>query len=154
VIQKYVDAHPELTDDQRQVLKDAADVAAPEAFQPPLNAALQTRISGVFNRAIEVLGRQATNELFVTLGPANVGQHSRLPMTQQIADRVRSWRTASAAVPDCNCNIDIDTCDFLDPDPWLVCSEQYTCKFDQTWPMCGPLWSWACTGWCKIVRTH
>ena len=98
------------------------------------------------------MGPQATNELFVTLGPANVGDRNRLPVTQQIADRMRSWRTASAAAVGCNCNIDIDTCDFLDPDPWLVCSEQYTCKFDQTWPMCGPLWSWACTGWCKIVR--
>ena len=36
--------------------------------------------------------------------------------------------------------------------PWLECSELYTCNFDLDWPMCGPLWSWACTGWCKIIR--
>ena len=37
-------------------------------------------------------------------------------------------------------------------DPWLQCSELYTCNFDLNWPMCGPVWAWACTGWCKILR--
>jgi hypothetical protein len=61
---------------------------------------------------------------------------------------------ASAQEPgagDCNCNIEIDTCDLM-PNPWLKCSELYSCNFDLDWPMCGPLWSWACTGWCKVTR--
>ena len=45
----------------------------------------------------------------------------------------------------------MDTCDLV-PDPWLQCSELYSCNFDLNWPMCGPFWSWACTGWCKIIR--
>lgn len=152
LIAKYSEAHPELTPEQASLLDEAIAVASPDAFRPPLSAELAARITDVFNRSLKVLGPQATNELFVTLGPANVGKRNRLPATQQIADRLRSWRVASAGAADCNCNIDIDTCDFLDPDPWLVCSEQYTCRFDLTWPMCGPLWSWACTGWCKIVK--
>ena len=64
---------------------------------------------------------------------------------------MRAWRVVSAELPDCNCNIDIDTCD-IGPDPWLQCSELYSCNFDLDWPMRGPFWAWACTGWCKIIR--
>jgi hypothetical protein len=97
----------------------------------------------------------AATELFVTLGPKEPVGENPLPLAQRLADSVRSWRVVSAAPKEdtatCNCNIDIDTCDVM-PDPWLKCSELYTCDFDLNWPMCGPLWCWACTGWCKIIR--
>jgi hypothetical protein len=99
---------------------------------------------------VALLGPDAAKELFVTLGPADPGADNALPIRQRLADSVRSWRVASARRTDCNCNVEIDTCD-IGQDPWLACSELYTCEFDLNWPMCGPLWSWACTGWCKIT---
>jgi len=147
----YLAAHPELSAAQQAVLHDAIEAASPEAFAPPVTAEAKARIGDVYGRALKVLGPQVASELFVTLGPKTLQHASALPITQRVADQLRSWRTVNAGFPDCNCNIDIDTCDVV-PDPWLQCSELYTCNFDLTWPMCGPLWSWACTGWCKMIR--
>ena len=151
----YADSHPTLTADQRAVIQEAIDIASPEAFSPPVSPAVKERIGKIFTKSETLLGKTAATELFVTLGPKEPVGENPLPLTQRLADRVRSWRVVSAASADdpigCNCNIDIDTCDVL-PDPWLKCSELYTCEFDLDWPMCGPLWCWACTGWCKIIR--
>lgn len=148
---KYLQAHPELTAEQVAVVNEAIDVASPAAFTPPVNAEVKARVGKVFARATKVLGQRVASELFVTLGPKTLQHANALPLTQRLGDELRSWRTVSAGFPDCNCNIEIDTCDLV-PDPWLECSELYTCNFDLSWPMCGPLWSWACTGWCKIIR--
>ena len=153
--QHHIDATPTLTKDQLTVLNDAMALMTPEAFVVPVSPDLQERIGRVFAKAQAVLGKATATELFVTLGPRELARANALPLTQRIADRVRSWRVVSAAPQeengDCNCNIEMDTCDLM-PNPWLQCSEQYACEFDLTWPMCGPLWSWACTGWCKVIR--
>lgn len=151
--QEYITSHPELSTDQVAVLREAIDVASPEAFGLSMPAATKQRITDVFERAQALLGPNAAKELFVTLGPKQTAGANALPLTQQLADRMRSWRVVSASGESspCNCNIEIDTCD-LTWDPWLACSELYTCEFDLEWPMCGPLWSWACTGWCKVIR--
>jgi hypothetical protein len=148
--QKYLDSHPNLTPAQIAVVQDAIDLAGPGTFAPPISDAVKDRIGKVFHEATAILGPEDTADLFVTLGPKTLRKNA-LPISQQIADRIRSWRVVNAEYPDCTCNIDIDTCDLV-PDPWLECSEMYTCNFDLSWPMCGPLWSWACTGWCKIIR--
>lgn len=147
----YLAQHPELTDEQVGVIQDVHRVATPDAFRVPMAADLKARISDVFAKAQKALGPAAANELFVTLGPKQLQRASALPYRQQLADRVRAWRTVSAETTGCNCNIEIDTCDLL-PDPILKCSELFTCEFDLNWPMCGPLWSWACTGWCRVLR--
>ena len=151
----YSESHPALTAEQRAVIQEAIDIASPEAFTPPVAPALKARIGEIFTKTETVLGKAAATELFVTLGPKEPVGQNPLPLAQRLADSLRSWRVVSAAPkddpPTCNCNIDIDTCDVL-PDPWLKCSELYTCDFDLNWPMCGPLWCWACTGWCKIIR--
>lgn len=151
----YIESHPSLSADQVAVLREAIDVASPAAFTLPVSPELKDRIGVVFANTQKALGAATANELFITLGPKALTRANALPISQRIGDQVRSWRVVSAAAVDdpiyCNCNIEIDTCDLL-PDPWLQCSEQYTCEFDLTWPMCGPLWSWACTGWCKIIR--
>ena len=149
-------SRPALTEAQTAVLRDAVAIASPEAFAAPMPEDLKARISDLFARANEAFGQQAAAELFVTLGPKQLTRANALPLTQQLADRVRFWRTASARQEEepetyCNCNIEIDTCD-LTWDPWLQCSELFTCEFDLVWPMCGPLWSWACTGWCRVIR--
>ena len=149
--QNYLNTHPGLTPAQADVIREAMTVVSPAALTPPVSAEIRDRISRVFNKAMVELGPQTSSELFVTLGPRVLTRPSALPLTQRLADRVRSWRVASADIPDCNCNIDIDTCDLV-PDPSLQCSEMYDCVFDLDWPMCGPFWSWACTGWCKIIR--
>ena len=147
---KYLRTHPDLTPAQVALIQDAIDVATPGAFAPPLSDDIKERIGSIFKQATALLGPEDTTDLFVNLGPKNPRRNA-LSVVQQVADRVRTWRVVSAEYPDCNCNIDIDTCDLV-PDPWLECSELYTCNFDLDWPMCGPLWSWACTGWCKIIR--
>ncbi len=153
-LRSYLTSHPSLTSDQVTVIQDAIDVASPDAFSLPVPAALKEQIGRVFAKSEAVLGKAAATELFVTMGPKDPAGANALPLTQRLADRVRSWTVVSAAEEDttpCNCNIDIDTCDML-PDPWLKCSELYACEFDLDWPMCGPFWSWACTGWCKVIR--
>ena len=147
----YLASHPELTASQAAIVRDARDLVSPAIFTASLDAALRTRIGSVFARANSELGPHAAKELFVTLGPAVLARPSALPLTQRIADQVRAWRTASASQPDCNCSMSMDVCD-LAPDPFLVCSELYDCNIDTSWPMCGPFWSWACTGWCKMTR--
>jgi hypothetical protein len=151
-IQAYLDSHRDLTASQAAVVGEARDLISPAFFTGSPDPAGRERLGVVFNRAIAELGPRAANELFVTLGPTVLEQRNALPLMQRIADQVRSWRTASARnQPDCNCSMDWDTCDIA-PDPWLVCSELYDCNIDVGWPMCGPLWSWACTGWCKLTR--
>ena len=152
--QQYRDSHPALTIDQRSVIDDAIAMATADAFVAPVKPELGQRISRVFERAQNVFDKATAVELFITLGPKELKRASALPLTQRLADRVRSWRVVSAQEEDevdCNCSMVYDTCD-LWPDPWLRCSELYTCTFDLNWPMCGPLWSWACTGWCKVIR--
>lgn len=155
--QDYIDANPSLTAEQVSVVREAMDVASPAAFGRGTTVDTKQRITDVFAKAQKVLGANAAKELFVTLGPKQSLKANALPYSQQIADNLRSWRVVNASnnesedVSPCNCNIEIDTCDLL-PNPWLQCSELYTCEFDLDWPMCGPLWSWACTGWCKIIR--
>jgi len=149
----YRASHPGLTQSQVAVLDQAAAMATPDAFVAPVGAELKDRIGRVFEQALREFGKTTAAELFVTLGPKELTRASALPLMQRIGDSIRSWGVVSAQddpVP-CNCNIEIDTCDVL-PNPWLQCSELYTCEFDLTWPMCGPLWSWACTGWCKVIR--
>jgi hypothetical protein len=150
--QKYIDSHPSLSTEQVVVLREAMEIASPEALGAAPSAATKQRITAVFTRAQALLGPNAARELFVSLGPKDLTKANALPYTQQLADRFRSWRVVNAEEStECNCNIDIDTCDLM-PNPWLACSELYTCEFDLSWPMCGPLWSWACTGWCKVIR--
>jgi hypothetical protein len=150
--QNYLTANPTLTADQIALVREAMDVASPAAFGAGISAETKQRITDVFTRAEKVLGPNAAKELFITLGPKQSLKANALPFSQQLADNMRSWRVVSATESvECNCNIEIDTCDLM-PNPWLACSELYTCEFDQNWPMCGPLWSWACTGWCKVIR--
>lgn len=150
-MQRFLRRERSLTQPQVEVLQRALALMTSESFTPPLASDTREQITAVFEDALALLGPKTTNELFVTLGPKQLTRASALPWTQQLADRVRSWRVADARIPDCNCNIDIDTCD-ISFDPWLQCSEIYSCEFDLDWPMCGPLWSWACTGWCKIIK--
>jgi hypothetical protein len=148
---RYLDAHPALTAPERRVIEGAIAIATPAALGAA-DTATRERISALFNEAREVLGTDVANTLFVTLGTEQSVRADVLPLRQRIADRVRSWRVANADSPDCNCNSDIDTCTVWPEPEWLECSEMYACEFDLTWPMCGPLWSWACNGWCRVVN--
>jgi hypothetical protein len=149
--QAYLEAQPDLNITQRAILNEAIELASPEAFQPPLRPDLQQRIQQVFGEAQLHLEGAAAAELFVTLGPEDVREANALPIRQQLADRIRGWRSASAGSTPCNCNEDIDTCTTWPEEEWLECSELFTCDMDLTWPMCGPLWSWACVGWCRVL---
>jgi hypothetical protein len=149
--EQYLASRPNLSKEQIAVVREAMALASPEAFAPPVPDDHRERIGQVFTKAVELLGKQDAGELFVTLGPRALTKGNALPLRERIANSIRGWRVASAEYPDCNCNIEIDTCDLV-PDPWLQCSENYTCIFDMEWPMCGPLWSWACTGWCRILK--
>jgi hypothetical protein len=147
---RYLAAHPELTAPQRAVIEDAIAIATPAALGRA-DADTRERISTLFNQARDVFGKDTANTLFVTLGTEQSVRADILPLRQRLADRVRSWRVANAGSPDCNCNTDVDTCTVWPESEWLECSERYACEFDLSWPMCGPLWSWACNGWCRVV---
>ena len=152
-LQNYLHTHASLTAEQAAVVREAIDVATPEVFGGTMTPEKKQHITDVFERAQKTLGPNAAKELFMTLGPKTSMKANALPLVQQLADSVRNWRVVAASQEsyDCQCNPDIDTCDLL-PNPAFQCSELYSCEFDLTWPMCGPLWSWACTGWCKVIR--
>jgi hypothetical protein len=151
---EFLSTHPELTDTQRFIVEEAMRLASPAAFQLPLSPELQADIQQVYGESQLFFGSDVAKELFVNLGPEKVMANA-LPLRQQIADRIRGWRTALADQEgECNCNPDIDTCTVWPQSPWLECSELFSCEFDVEWPMCGPLWSWACTGWCRVVENY
>lgn len=144
---------PELSATQRFILEDAISVLTPAAFTLPLGPDLQARIQQVYGETQLFFGADVARALFVDLGPENV-QANALPFRQQLADKIRGWRAPMADQADCNCNPDIDTCTVWPEPEWLECSELFSCDFDVQWPMCGPLWSWACTGWCRVVENY
>jgi len=146
----YLDSHPDLNVTQRMILREAIELAGPEAFVPPLSPDLQAKLQQVFLEAQLHLGEDA-KELFVTLGPADPKEANALPLRQRLADGIRGWRSANAERTGCNCNADLDTCTVWPESEWLECSELFTCEMDLDWPMCGPLWSWACVGWCRVL---
>jgi hypothetical protein len=153
-LRQYMTAHPELTPAQVGLIQDMSDAASPDVFVSTASQASKDRIASIFNDAKSLLGPVATGELFITLGPKNVSNTaSLLPWSERLGNFVRSWQlfAVEEGPNDCNCSMTFDTCD-LEPDPWLVCSELYSCEADTTWPMCGPLWCWACNGWCKVLR--
>ena len=151
-LQAFLTSHRDLTQAQAAVVREAMAVVTPAALSPDVTAPIRERMAQVFNAAMTELGAQTAGELFVTLGPKAVTRNA-LPLTQRLADQVRSWRTASAQeAPPCVCNMTWDTCDLV-PDPWLVCTQIYDCIPDTTWPMCGPFFAWACDGWCRMTRT-
>jgi hypothetical protein len=154
VFHNYLASNPSLSADQVAVIREAAALSTADAFVAPVSPEMKTRIGDVFARAQATLGKGTATELFVTLGPREPRRANALPLAQKLANRVRSWTVASAQgdpdPPGCNCNIEIDTCDYI-WEPRFACSELYTCEFDLDWPMCGPFWSWACTGWCKAL---
>jgi len=149
----YLTAHPELNDTQVFILHEAIELASPETFQPPVSPERQARLQQVFGEAQLHLGGDVAKALFVNLGPTTDIANA-LPLRQRVADRIRAWRTVTAGQGDCNCNPDIDTCTVWPESSWLECSELFSCEFDTEWPMCGPLWAWACTGWCRIVENQ
>jgi len=150
-LRRFLREHRDLTREQIVFVDESIELLSSDAFDPPLAPDLKEQISKMFNEAIVVLGNQNAEELFVTLGPKKLQRASAVPFMQRLGDKIRGWGVVDAEYPGCNCNIDIDTCDIWPEDDWLQCSEMYTCNFDLSWPMCGPLWSWACTGWCKII---
>jgi hypothetical protein len=150
-MQSYLASHPNLTASQAAVVRDGLALVSPALLSGKLDASMRAEVSEVFARAQAELGPRAAKELFMMLGPTAPGRASALPLTQRLADSVRSWRASSAqGLSDCNCNMTMDTCDLV-PEPWLECSQLYDCEIDTTWPMCGPFFCWACDGWCKII---
>src|SRR5262245_34454184 len=63
--QEYIDAHPSLTTDQVALLREAIDIAQPEAFTLTMSPELKKHIGDVFERANKSLGTAAATELFV-----------------------------------------------------------------------------------------
>jgi len=151
----YIATHPELSSAQVALIQDMSAAASPDVFVPDTAQASKDKIASIFNDAKSLLGPVATVELFITMGPKSVSNTaSLLPLSERLGNFVRSWRVFAeeeAGPNDCNCSMSYDVCD-LEPNPWLVCSELYSCDPDTTWPMCGPLWCWACNGWCKVLR--
>ena len=152
--QEYLDANPSLSADQIAVVREAMDVASPAAFGRGISAETKKRITDVFTRAREI-ARRERGEGAVRHARAQTVREGERAAAAAAARRqpalVARGRMRRVNPSSCNCNVEIDTCDLM-PNPWLACSELYTCEFDMEWPMCGPLWSWACTGWCKIIR--
>jgi hypothetical protein len=69
---RYLDAHPDLSPEQRLIIADAQDmVGQPDLRQPgePMPPAHHSRLKDIERRAIEAFGRDEVRDLLATLGP-------------------------------------------------------------------------------------
>jgi hypothetical protein len=145
VVQSYITHTPNLNAAQVEALNTAMSTMVPALFSgaadPETLAAAQSAASAVER----VLGPDATRQLFFTLGPA-AGDRSSLPLRARLAEALKGSFTLLAS-GDCDCNHDQAwfSCGFGE-----ICSELTGCTIDDTWPMCGPEWAYACDGLCSL----
>ena len=149
---EFQTTHPDLDASQRAVIERAIQLASPDLFngQPAL-ASVQDQLNGVYAAASLVFGKNTARELFFRLGPDRGGQSSQggggLSPLASVTDWLRTHFVANAdSDPDCQC-WDLADCEL--PLHSYYCTETITCNVDIDFPMCGPLWCYACVGTCK-----
>ncbi len=101
-LEKFVAAHPELTDEQRVLIAEARELLGSEVLQalesksPAEVADAKNAIQAFEGRATKSFSRELYSAAFVRLGP---------PTKSTTVLRVASFR------PDCYCNPNFDECD-------------------------------------------
>jgi hypothetical protein len=138
-LQKYLDAHSELSAEAVGLLWAAIPLITPDAVS---GAGDNGDLHEVAAAIRTLLGGDAANELLFRLGPKDLQTASALPILERVANLVRHELTATARAGDCDCSTSWGC------DSNSQCGGDSGCTPDTTWPMCGLLWSDPCDGAC------
>jgi diadenosine tetraphosphatase ApaH/serine/threonine PP2A family protein phosphatase len=143
----FLNAHPDLDGAQRGLISRAVALSTPDVFSgSPAPGYVQDQLTAAYVAAMTLLGKATARELFIRLGP-DPGSSDELPLSVRVSDALRSYFVAHAGeTPDCDC-ADVHDCDVPSR---AACSEAVSCTADTDYPMCGPLWCYACTGTCQV----
>ena len=132
-IQAYIDAHPELDGEARDVLEAAKSVVTLRAVSEP-SAADRASARAVGEQVEKVLGRETASYLLVWFGPKTTSFFASAdPLRLKLAGFVRDTFTANAAAnPACDC------VEYFGCSSWgYTCTGSVQCDVDQYWPKCG-----------------
>ncbi len=144
-ISMYLNSHPGLDPNAVTALQAALALATPDAFAPHASEGLQAQVQAVGDQVRVLLGADEASYVLYRLGPKDGEFTSLEPVTQKIANWIRSTFVVEAgAVHDCTCNIDFG-CDGQS----TYCGENTGCTVVQPWPACGWFWNQDCDGYCK-----
>jgi hypothetical protein len=140
----YLQERPNLDPAAVPAIRAAIALASPANFANP-TAAVREQIRLVAEQLEQMLGRDEAEYLLYRLGPKDGTFASREPMTQKLANWVRSAMVALARDGDCDCNPDFG-CQGAG-----ICDQGGSCTPDTEWPACGWMWWEDCTGNCRSV---
>lgn len=142
-VQKYLNAHGELSVEAVDLLRGAMPLITPDAVSGVGDNGDLHKVAAAIRT---LLGADAANELFYRLGPKDLPTANALPIREQLANWVRREFTANARAGDCDCSTSWG-CD------QNGCDGGNGCTPDTSWPMCGLLWSDPCDGSCGLSGT-
>ena len=142
-ILSYLQMHPELDADAVELIQQAASLATPDVMSGDRSSA--SEIATVATQIQATLGRDVAEDLMYRLGPSDVRVGSTaLPIRERLANFARRQLLALAGSNgDCDCSSSFGC------DAGARCDSGAGCTVDDTWPMCGWLWSQECDGACK-----
>jgi hypothetical protein len=153
--QSYLSRHPELTVTQQAVLERAAALATSDLFTGNVAPAdVQDQLTSTYAAAIQLLGLTTARDLFYRMGSGDTADAPAggLSLVARLTNSVREYFIVHAARSNaCTCSDDADCWE-----PWqnIICTETVDCDAVTNFPMCGPLWCYACTGTCKSISSH
>lgn len=142
-IRRFLADHPDLTPQQRQLLHEAIDLAAPELFAQPLEAGdrqVSARLEEFSSRARSVFTRDFGAAAFGRLGPRYRGPKST--EANEGGEQPPFDDGNPPTMGSCDCNVWDDWCGLM-----------YKCVgggcYWRSWG-CGTMWTKSCTGLCII----
>jgi hypothetical protein len=141
-IDRYLAAHPDLPSDALPVFGALRTVITPEMFETP-TADVRVKVSLLAEQLTTVLGKDETEYLLYRLGPRDGTFASAEPLSHKLTNTVRGWIVVLANAGGCDCSTSQSFCDMN-----LACTSSSGCEVDDSWPMCGWLWSETCDGTC------
>ena len=140
---KYVQAHPELSGPERDVLAAAEAAATAQAISNP-TADERASLKALADQMVAVLGQEAAEYLLVWMGPRETSFASSLePLTLKLASAVRGSFSLLAQSPSCDCDLEFGCYGY-----WEHCMSEPYCDPDLNYPMCGWWWNDPCNGVC------
>lgn len=136
----YLAEHPNLTEDQRNVILDAIALVAPQLYEvskdnPEWLANVHAPLQSLRKRASEVFSPSVAAEIFARLGKAD-----HFNPTKQNVLRIRALVTQG----ECDCSMGSDWC----PGDYVCVDED--CQ--RTSSGCGSLWLYPCDGICRLPK--
>jgi hypothetical protein len=143
-IQQYLNRHPELDDTAVVALKAAQSALTPRALSEPTTED-RASLNAAADQVQALLGKDEALYLLHQLGPRDGTFASAEPITMKLASFVRNQFVVSARDGDCGCASGWGCGGYS-----LYCSNEETCQWIVTWPMCGWAWMSVCDGMCAF----